>query len=187
MLNQHFRNICGGANTCFRASNVKFEVVYSTDPEFLKKVLGKIRDVLQWASTIPKASYHQVHDKVTKLVSFIPEIGPFCAQFVLPLCTLVGFANPGQPQILPFWHQVWEVTKFYNRPDVVGCDDKQPFLGVIKTLPKHLDLGDDDCPSQVESQLCKSSWNRLARDVLFYGMNLYHLFLEVTGSQKSIL
>jgi hypothetical protein len=27
----------------------------------------------------------------------------------------------------------------------------------------------------------------LARDVLFYGMNLYHLFLEVTGSQKSIL
>jgi hypothetical protein len=155
MPNQHFGNIYGGANACFRASNVKFEAVYITDPEFLKKVLGEIRDVLQWASTTSKASYHQVHDKVTKLVTFIPEIGPFRAQFMLPLCTLVGLCKPRAASDFAFPAPGLGSHKILQQ---AGCGDKT-FLGVIKTLSKHLKFGDDDRPSQVESQLCESGRN----------------------------
>jgi hypothetical protein len=61
-----------------------------------------------------------------------------------------------------------------------GCADK-PFLHVVKTLAKHINLG------QVEKQLCESGKKKPAKDVLFYGMNLYHMFYESSKKAYAVM
>jgi hypothetical protein len=99
-----FGNICGGTNARFRPSNIKFTLVYLSDPtrEFLKTVLCKMKDTLDWANRTPNPSYRQTLERVTNLAGSIPEIGIFRAQLFSPLCTLSGLCSPGSASDFAF-------------------------------------------------------------------------------------
>jgi hypothetical protein len=61
------------------------------------------------------------------------------------------------------------------------------FLHVVRTLAKHIDLGENTRLGQVENELCESGKKKHSRDVLFYGMNLYHMFYESSKKAFTVM